>query len=131
MPINSRSKGANGERELLRILGDRLGLSLQRNLEQVRYGGADCLDLPGICLEIKRCEKVAIAQWWEQAKRQTPQGKTPCLAYRQSRKPWSFILPLATLDPTAPQAAIVTLDLEGFLWWFAKSHRQSLAKSGF
>lgn len=108
-----RNKGANAERELLRIIGDRLGIPLSRNLTQTRNGGADCLDLPGVALEVKRCEQLQLNQWWRQAQRQAPAGKIPVLAYRQSRKPWAIVVPLAWLtgldfSPTA--TAVIDLD---------------------
>lgn len=111
----SRNKGANGEREFLKLIGDRLDLPLSRNLTQTRNGGADCLDLPGVALEIKRCEQLQLSQWWNQALRQTPDGKIPALAYRQSRKPWAIVVPLGWLtgmdfDPKAT----ATIDLDSF-----------------
>jgi hypothetical protein len=116
MPIKSpKSKGANAERELAKLLGDRLGISLQRNLEQWRSGGFDLLsDLP-LAIEVKRCEQLQLNQWWKQALRQSQGGKIPVLCYRQSRQPWRIVVPLAWLtglefDPTA----IATIDLDNF-----------------
>jgi hypothetical protein len=110
-----RAKGANGERELLKLIGDRLDLDLSRNLSQTRNGGADCLDLPGVALEVKRQETLNISAWWQQTLRQTPNGKIPVLAYRQSRQPWRVCVPLSWLtglefEPTA----IGTIDLDSF-----------------
>lgn len=89
-----RNKGANAEREFAKLLGEKLGLKLERNLEQTRAGGHDLIGLPGIALEVKRCEQLAINQWWRQAVRQAGQGLIPCLAYRQNRKPWKVSVPL-------------------------------------
>jgi hypothetical protein len=46
---------------------------------------------------------------------QTPDGKIPALAYRQSRKPWAIVVPLGWLtgmdfDPKAT----ATIDLDSF-----------------
>ena len=41
MPVSERRKGADGERELAKLLYDRLGVELKRNLEQSRNGGYD------------------------------------------------------------------------------------------
>jgi Holliday junction resolvase len=113
-----RTKGANAERELLSLLNDGLGLNLTRNLTQTREGGADCDDLDGFALEIKRHETLHLAQWWEQTLAQAA-GKIPALAYRQSRKPWSFIVPMDCLNGDFPASTdldfTVTLSLKGFI----------------
>ena len=63
----SRRKGIRGEAEALRALGDELGVVLQRNLEQTRESGADCVVLKGYAIEVKRCETLCIPKWWRQA----------------------------------------------------------------
>jgi len=47
MPINSRNKGAAGEREVAKIIENLLGLECKRNLDQWRSGGFD-LEGPGL-----------------------------------------------------------------------------------
>jgi len=94
--INGRSKGAGGERELCRWLQDTLGLQRtpERNLDQVRNGGADVCEVSPFLFEVKRCEAVSKRAWWVQvmkAARQTP-GSIPVVAYRQNRKPWRFLI---------------------------------------
>lgn len=112
-----KAKGANGERELIRILSDRLpDLSLTRNLTQSRSGGADCLDLPGVALEIKRQENLAIPQWWQQTLKQAGDSLVPVLAYRQSRRPWAVVVSLAWLTGLDfPPTAIATIGLDEFI----------------
>lgn len=94
-------KGANGEREILNWFMDNFDLpELKRNLEQTRNGGADCLDIPGIALEVKRQEALTVPAWWEQTKRQAIIAKRfPVLAYRQNRKKWHFCLPASLITP--------------------------------
>lgn len=88
----SRNKGANGERELLNLLRDHLGdETLNRNLSQSRDGGADCLSITGVSLEIKRQESLKIGYWLEQNRGQA-NGKIPALAYRKSREPWRVLV---------------------------------------
>jgi Holliday junction resolvase len=115
--LNSRAKGKSAERELANLLAQRLGIEFSRNLDQVRRcGGFDLVcDLP-LAIEIKRQETVNVSQWWKQARRQATGGKIPVLAYRQSRKPWAVVVPLAwltglnlDLDQTA------TISLDGFV----------------
>ena len=96
MTINSRQKGARGERELCKWLMDNLpGVpELSRTLDQARDGGADIMLLPPFAIEVKRCQVIEIEKWWKQAEIQAEQtGRIPLLAYRANRKPWTFCLP--------------------------------------
>lgn len=89
---SSRTKGAVGERELLKLLGEELGIELKRNLLQTRESGADCVEIRGFILEIKRCETLCLPKWWRQAMSQAEGKGEPMLAFRQSRKPWRFLI---------------------------------------
>jgi Holliday junction resolvase len=89
-----RAKGANGERELFNLLADRLGTVVRRNLSQTREGGADTISLPGIALEVKRQEELCVGSWWRQTVEQAGEDDVPVLAYRKSRQPWTFMVPL-------------------------------------
>lgn len=128
--VNSRNKGASGERELadlLRSWGGEVGvqLDLKRNLEQVRGGGHDLDGVPGLAIECKRVEQLAVATWWKQAVRQAQTiGGIPLLCYRQNRKPWRFMVraPVTFLDSTGAAASTRWLDLDmdqeqGRLWY--------------
>lgn len=85
-----RRKGARGELEFLRHLGSELGEMLQRNLSQTRDSGADCIQLKGYAIEVKRQEKLSRPKWWKQAKASAAAlGVEPIMAYRQNRKPWA------------------------------------------
>ena len=92
--INVRSKGANGEREFCRWLQDTLDLGElpERNLDQVRNGGADIMTLPQFTIEVKRCEALALRQWWVQVMQAATKDSQPIVAYRQNRKPWKFLI---------------------------------------
>lgn len=128
-----RNKGAAGEREVLAMLGERLGVTLQRNLSQTRNGGADCVELGRIRLEVKRQESLNLNQWWIQAGRQAgyvyiPSGMytykvdalnegqplVPVLAYRQSRKPWVFVLDCFDLKLLPCRGHLLSTNLETF-----------------
>lgn len=85
----SRNKGASGEREFLALLGDELGEELKRNLSQTREGGADCTEVKGYAIEIKRQESLSRPKWWAQAVEQAERlGVEPMLAYRRNREAW-------------------------------------------
>ncbi len=109
-----RSKGARAERELANLLAEELGTEISRNLLQARQGGHDLDGLP-FALEVKRHEHLNINAWWCQATRQAESaGLPPALAYRQSRKPWRFILRLSDLCPTYTGDHTAEISLEAF-----------------
>jgi len=115
----SRNKGANGEREILKWFKTHFpGLpDLERNLEQSRGGGADCLTLPGIALEVKRQENLLVRAWWEQAVRQALIAeRMPVLAYRQNRLRWKFCLPGSLI--VTDSWGYLTLEEEEFIKWY-------------
>lgn len=86
----SRNKGAAAERELLKLLGDELGVMLARNLVQTREGGADCLQVSGFAIEVKRQEQLSRPAWWRQACEQADRvNAEPLLFYRRNREPWT------------------------------------------
>jgi len=92
----SRNKGARGEREICSLLGEALGLNLDRNLEQTRSGGADIL-LDQWAIEIKRREKFTftdVMKWWGQTIAQAKaHSRHPVLLYRADREDWECIMP--------------------------------------
>ena len=96
MPLNSRSKGAVGERELADEL-IRLGLVARRTVQYCGKSGdaadvvVDGLDLH---VEVKRCERVRLSEWVEQASRDA-RTRRWAIFTRQSRRPW---LVIQTLD---------------------------------
>ncbi len=109
-----RDKGARGERELARILSDKLGEEVVRNLMQTREGGHDLNGVP-FALEVKRQETLAIDTWWEQATRQAEQaGLPPALAYRPSRRPWRFRVRLCDVNSDLTGEETADVDLDGF-----------------
>jgi hypothetical protein len=93
----SRNKGANGERELARILRER-GFQARRGARNGvagRDGGEDVShSIPGVWLEVKRAERLAIPQWLAQAEADCPADCLPVLAFRRSREPWRAVIRL-------------------------------------
>lgn len=97
MAIKSpKQKGSTGEYEVISLLNgwlakEGLTAQLERNLEQVRHGGADINGWHGLEIEVKRVEVPAIKQWWGQVCRASAKsGKIPTLAHRRNRQPWRF-----------------------------------------
>jgi hypothetical protein len=90
---SSRRKGQVAERELLALLSDELGERLERNLDQTRCGGADCIQVHGFAIEVKRQERLSRPTWWAQACEQAERlGVEPMLFYRRSREPWQALI---------------------------------------
>ena len=93
MPINSRAKGAAGEREIAKILREH-GFENARRGHQFSgaNGDADVVGIDGLHLEIKRVEALNIDKAMEQSKRDAREGETPVVFHRKNNKEW-----LATL----------------------------------
>jgi Holliday junction resolvase len=89
----SRNKGSRAEREVLKLLGEELGTILTRNLQQTREGGADCLEVKGFAIEVKRQERLSRPTWWTQTVEQAQRvGAEPMLLYRRNREPWQAFI---------------------------------------
>ena len=95
MPINSRNKGAVGERELSAYLAER-GFPARRG-QQFKGGGdspdVQCEGLARFHIECKRVEKGNPYEWFEQAKRDGV-GKIPVVMHRKNRKDWLVVMRL-------------------------------------
>lgn len=96
--INARSKGAAGERELAEWLfyAFKLKEKPQRNIEQVRSGGADLI-VPPFAFECKRVENLNLINWWSQVTAAVKEpgpafGLEPVVAFRQNRQKWEFLI---------------------------------------
>ena len=115
MGKSQRTKGAAGEREFAKLIGEYLNIECRRNLEQTRSGGADLLGVGPWAIEVKRQERLCIPAWWEQACDQAGDA-WPALAYRQSRQPWTVVVPLHSLTgrPGASDYHRAALSLEAF-----------------
>lgn len=93
--INSRAKGAAGEREFCNWLFKSFPEIVdkpQRNLEQVRSGGSDII-VPPFCFEVKRVENLDLQLAWKQCKKAARDlDLEPVVAHRRNRHPWSFLV---------------------------------------
>lgn len=101
--INSRNKGANGEREAAKWLQQSFNLENlpERNLEQVRKGGHDLIGFEPFFIEVKRQETLNLNTWWIQAKsaaRNSPVPVIPVVMFRQNRRSWEFLVSANFLD---------------------------------
>lgn len=109
MAINIRQKGAEGERQVIKILQECLenvmyelghtpedivgaGKTFQRNQNQSAVGGNDLTNTFGLSIEVKRQEQLAINTWWKQCEIAAQRtNEHTVLIYRQNGKKWRVV----------------------------------------
>lgn len=90
--MNSRQKGARGERELATELR-KYGYETRRGQQYSGANGdADVVGLPGIHIEVKRVEKLNIDNAMQQAINDSKEGEIPAVFHRRDRKPWKVTM---------------------------------------
>jgi Holliday junction resolvase len=88
MSINSRSKGAKGERELAKILRE-YGYPCRRGQQYSGANGdADVVGLPNIHIEVKRRERLEIYSAIAQAVRDAKNDEKPAVFHRKNECEW-------------------------------------------
>lgn len=86
--MNSRQKGATGERELSHILREH-GYNCRRGQQYSGANGdADVIGLPGVHIECKRVEKLNLYDSMSQSVRDTREGEIPAVFHRKNREEW-------------------------------------------
>ena len=91
--INSRAKGARGERELAEYLRER-GYTARRGQQFSGVEGQDIVhDIPGVHIECKRVEAGNLYNWLSQAKRDA-KTKVPIVMHKKNGKDWVAIMAL-------------------------------------
>ena len=127
MPINSRNKGAAGEREVARIIDDLLGVKVERNLDQWRAGGYDLVGLAGWAIEVKRAKKPLLNAWWAQTLEQARINELkPVLWYRLDNQKWRVVVPMNLISrgitETTDLDYCAELSPEGFATLYRERH---------
>lgn len=116
--INVRTKGASGEREFCKWLYENFNIPMpMRNLEQVRSGGTDIMDVEPFYFEVKRCETLSLESWWSQVKRaarKNPDEVIPVVAFRQNRKQWEFLIAAKNIGI---KRGFIRIDKTVFIKW--------------
>ena len=97
MSINSKQKGARGERELSRKLQE-FGYTTRRSVQyngKAEEGQADIVGLPHIHAEVKRVERLNIYDAIAQAKRDSwNKVERPAVFHRKNNCEWLVTMPL-------------------------------------
>lgn len=93
--MNSRQKGARGERELSLTLRD-LGYEARRGVQYSGANGdADVVGLPKIHIECKRVEHLNIDDALLQSIRDMRDGEIPVVMHRKNHTPWKVTMLLS------------------------------------
>ena len=90
MAVNSKRKGAAGERELAHKLNE-YGFETRRSVQyngKADDGKADLVNLPGIHIECKRVEKLNVSNAMTQAINDAKDGELPTVFHRKNREGW-------------------------------------------
>jgi len=95
MTVRTRDKGVKGEREVAAIF-QTAGFDV-RGLESAGDWLAVALNGRVLHVETKRQERLRVPEWIAQAETDCPQGVAWVLAFRQSRRPWYGVQPLAVI----------------------------------
>ena len=106
MPLNSRAKGATGERALCDEF-ERLGMLAERTVQYCgRSGDAADVRLFGtdLHIECKRTERITMREWVEQATRDA-HARDWVIATKQNHRPWMIILSLEQWARSSSHAA--------------------------
>ena len=92
----SQRKGADGERELAAVLRE-YGYEIKRSGSMSFGEVPDLVGLPGVHIEVKRCEQVRLSEWMQQAERDSQHFKDglPAVFHRRSREGWRVTMNLA------------------------------------
>lgn len=86
--MNSRNKGANGERELAGKLKD-YGYDARRGQQYCGANGdADVVGIPGVHIECKRVERLNLYDAMSQSVRDARDGEVPTVFHRKNRCEW-------------------------------------------
>jgi len=101
--VNSRDKGARGEREFSRVCQSE-GFDVRRGQQFNGLEGEDVVGLPGIHVEVKRVERLNIHDAMEQSRRDARDDQLPIVAHRKDKHKW-----------------LVTMDVETFFRMYRES----------
>lgn len=106
--MNSRRKGAGGERELSCILR-KYGYNCRRGQQYSGANGdADVVGLPGVHIECKRVERLNLYDAMSQAEKDAKGNETPAVFHRKNNKEW-----------------LVTMRLDDWMKMYADSRREN------
>ena len=92
--INSKKKGAKGERELANKLKE-YGYNCRRGQQYNGLEGEDVVGLDYIHIECKRVQALNLDDAIEQAKRDSTEKQLPAVFHRKNNKKWKVTMELS------------------------------------
>jgi len=93
--VNSKAKGAKGERELSNKLKEH-GFDTRRGQQFCGANGdADVVGLPGVHIEVKRTEKLSLYEAMAQAISDAKEGTMPAVFHRRNNCEWLVVMRLS------------------------------------
>ena len=112
MGRSSQRKGRGGELELRDRLKE-YGYDVRCGAPQSFGDVPDLVGLPGIHIEVKRCEQIRLTEWMQQATRDAERfgDGAPAVFHRRNRQPWMVTLLLTDfmrMYQTAAECGAVT-----------------------
>lgn len=94
MPINSKNKGAEGERELAHILRQHGYWARRGQQYSGANGDADVVGLPKLHIECKRVERLNLYDAMAQSIHDAREGEIPVVMHRKNHCKWLITLHL-------------------------------------
>lgn len=91
--VNSRNKGARGEREFSQVCREHGFEDSRRGQQFSGIEGEDVVGLPGIHVEVKRVETLNIDKAMDQSIRDAGEDQIPMVAHRKNRRQWLITMP--------------------------------------
>ena len=107
MPINSRTKGASYERDIVKILNEfflqnNFDVTCKRNLDQYQTAGQSDINIPFHSVECKHYKEGnwLKPEWWRQVCDSADnEGTIPVLIFKFNRVPTRVAIPLHAVNP--------------------------------
>lgn len=96
-PINSRNKGAAGEREFINTHLRPYWPDACRNIDQFGSDKRDCLNVAACHFQIKRTESFRIWEAIKQAETEAAPIDLPVVAFRRNRSKWYCVIEASEL----------------------------------
>ncbi len=90
--INSRQKGAAGEREFANICKKQGFAKARRGQQYSGIEGEDVVGLDGVHIEVKRVERLNLSKAMKQAIEDSSEGEKPIVAHRKNREDWKITM---------------------------------------
>lgn len=93
MTVNSREKGAGGEREFAKMCREHGFDGARRGQQFSGIEGEDVVGLPGVHVEVKRVQALNIDKAMAQSIKDAGEEQIPIVAHRKDRKKWLITMP--------------------------------------